>query len=101
VPAALSPKLQAPTTNSQPDPLSNLYFSKDSAALSSWANLPPSIKEAALKDFVCQSLNNPDFANLCKTLEGTWEALLLNPPTDQNPPSWAHGEMAQAVDAAE
>ncbi|KEF52206.1 uncharacterized protein A1O9_11833 [Exophiala aquamarina CBS 119918] len=54
-------------------------FANSDASLRAWATLPPEIRNPALRDFVCQSIMQPSFVDLCKALENVWETTLLEP----------------------
>ena len=54
-------------------------FANSEANLQAWASLPAEIRNPALRDFVCQSIMQPSFVDLCKSLENIWETALLEP----------------------
>lgn len=54
-------------------------FANADASLEAWATLPPEIRNPDLRDFVCRSIMQPHFVDLCKALENVWETTLLEP----------------------
>lgn len=54
-------------------------FANSEASLQAWATLPPEIRNPALRNFVCHSIMQPSFVDLCKALENIWETTLLEP----------------------
>lgn len=57
----------------------NSQFANADASLEAWATLPPEIRNPDLRDFVCRSIMQPHFVDLCKALETVWETTLLEP----------------------
>lgn len=54
-------------------------FADANTSLEAWAGLPLEIRNSDLRDFVCQSIMQPGFIDLCKELEIMWETTLLEP----------------------
>ena len=75
---------RAPAVVQTPDDTENVIakdspFTNSEASLQAWATLPPEVRNPALREFVCQSIMQPSFVDLCKALEGIWETTLLEP----------------------
>ena len=79
IPALCEPPAQ-PLATPLPSPLASLLQDADFAGspnLAQWAKEPEEERRALLETFICQSLQDENFFQLCKDLNGTWQRVFL------------------------
>ncbi|KAK5050623.1 hypothetical protein LTR84_003905 [Exophiala bonariae] len=74
-----SPSVPHGATNVENQLVPGSDSTSTNANLAAWAALPPEIRNPVLRDFVCESIMQPGFIDLCKELENMWETTLLEP----------------------
>ena len=78
-PTLCKPSVQ-PLANPLPSPLASLLQDADFAGspnLAQWAKEPEEERRASLETFICRSLQDENFLQLCKDLDGTWQRVFL------------------------
>ena len=59
------------------------WFANSTMSLQSWTDLPADVRHSALRSQMCRLIMDPNFVNLCKTMESMWERMLLEPRLEQ------------------